>query len=310
LKGILLAAGFGTRLAALSDELPKPLLPLCDVPLIRYGIRLLRDAGISEIAVNLHHLGGRIRAELGEDVVYSDEPEILGTGGGVKRMAERLGGDRFVVVNAKVAVDLDLRAVLDEHARGGSEATMVVRPDPDARRWGAVDVDAGGTVRAMLGAGATMFTGVHVLERAFVGRIPAGVCDIVRTAYAAAVPIGRVRAHVMPEGAFFAENSTPKRYLDANLALLDGAWRPPWPATGVDPSAVVDPGAVLERPIRVGAAARVETGARVARSVVGRGARIAPGAHLDEVVVCAGASAAGVLRGAIVTPSGRIVDVR
>jgi NDP-sugar pyrophosphorylase family protein len=151
---------------------------------------------------------------------------------------------------------------------------------------------------------------VHVLERAFVERIPAGVCDIVRTAYAAAVPLGRVRAHGMPAGAFFAENSTPRRYLDANLALLDGAWRPPWPATGVDASAVVEPGAVLVPPVRVAAGARVGAAARVARSVVGRGARIAPGARLDDVVVCAGAAAAGVLRGAVVTPSGRIVDVR
>jgi len=307
MKGMLLAAGMGTRLGPLSQERPKPLVPLLDVPVIRYGLALLRSAGIREFSVNLHHLGDRIRAELGDEVAYSDEPEILGTGGGVKRMAALLGGERFVVINAKVALDLDLRAVIAEHERRGAEASMVVRPDGDARRWGAIDVAQDGRVRGMLGEGANMFTGIHVLDRAFIERIPDGPCDIVRTAYATRVGArGPVFAHVMTPTAFFCENSTPARYLNANLALLDGAWRPPWPATGIDATALVDPGAVLEPPVRVGAGARIGAGARVSRSVVGRGASVESGAEVRDSVLWPGVAVAGAARRCIFTPRGRV----
>jgi NDP-sugar pyrophosphorylase family protein len=65
-RALILAAGLGTRMGTLSDERPKPLLPVCDIPLIRYAVALLRGAGIDEIAVNLHHHGELIRAELGD----------------------------------------------------------------------------------------------------------------------------------------------------------------------------------------------------------------------------------------------------
>ena len=83
-RAIILAAGFGTRLGTLSDERPKPLLPVCDIPLIRYALALLRGHGITEIAVNLHHRGELIEAELGDErAIYSREEVILGTGGGI-----------------------------------------------------------------------------------------------------------------------------------------------------------------------------------------------------------------------------------
>ena len=81
-RALLLAAGFGTRLGTLSDERPKPLLPVCDIPLIRYGVALCRAHGIEELAVNLHHRGDLIEAELGDgralgvSIRYSREETI------------------------------------------------------------------------------------------------------------------------------------------------------------------------------------------------------------------------------------------
>jgi len=305
--GMLLAAGLGTRLGPLSQERPKPLLPLVDVPVIRYGLDLLRASGITRIAINLHHMGEQIREEIGDEAIYSEESEILGTGGGIKRMAELLGGERFVVINAKVAVDLDLPAVIDGHERRGALATMVVRPDPDSKRWGAIDVDATGRVRGMLAEGRHMFTGIHVIERALVARIPQGPCDIVRTAYAEMVAArGPLFAHALAEGAFFAENSTPQRYLQANLALLDGAWRAPWPTTGVSATAVVDGTAVLDEPVRVGAGARVGPGAWLRRCVVGRDAVVEAGARVHDAVLWPGAVARGEISRCVLTPRGRV----
>src|SRR5262249_29618815 len=84
-RGMVLAAGLGTRLGPLSDELPKPLLPVANIPLVRWALALLRRAGIAETVVNLHHRGDAIAAELDGEVRFSREDTILGTGGGIRR---------------------------------------------------------------------------------------------------------------------------------------------------------------------------------------------------------------------------------
>src|SRR5437660_102926 len=112
---MILAAGFGTRLGALSDERPKPLLPVADVPVIRFNLALLEAYGFAEVMVNLHHRGDLIERELGAGtarlrVHYARETEILGTGGGIKNVADWLtrgGRERFLVLNGKVVSDLD-----------------------------------------------------------------------------------------------------------------------------------------------------------------------------------------------------------
>ena len=90
-QAMLLAAGLGTRLRPLTLTTPKPLLPLDGCTLIDHQLRYLASAGIGRVAINLHHLGEKIRAHAGDgsryglSIHYSEEPEILGTGGGVKR---------------------------------------------------------------------------------------------------------------------------------------------------------------------------------------------------------------------------------
>ena len=99
------------------------MLPVCDIPLIRYAVALLRGHGIGEIAVNLHHRGDSIRAELGDDFHYSEETEILGTGGGLTKMADWLtrgGRDPFVVVNGKMIIDIDITALVRRHHEIGA----------------------------------------------------------------------------------------------------------------------------------------------------------------------------------------------
>jgi mannose-1-phosphate guanylyltransferase len=306
---MILAAGFGTRLGTISDERPKVLLPMGDVPLIRYGLALVRAAGIREVVVNLHHKAALLEAELGDgaaagvSIAYSREEHILGTGGGVKQAAPLLGAETFVIVNGKVVIDLDLAAVVAAHRRRGALATMVVRRDPAAAKWGAIDVGPDGRIAGLLGAGEHMFTGVHVVEPELLTRIPPGEQCIIRTAYQGALRDGApLYAHVQ-EG-YFGEHSTPGRYLDGNVALLHGALgsAPPWPLAGVDPTATVAGDARLVPPLRVGPRARIGAGAVVGPDVVvGHDAEVAPGARLAACVVWDGARAAGEVRRAIVT---------
>ena len=155
---MLLAAGLGTRLGVLSGQRPKPLLPVCNHSLLRWSVALCQGAGLGDLVVNTHHLGQQIEDELsdgaepGSRVRYSHEPEILGTGGGIKRMASMMPRGRCVVVNAKIVTDLDLAEVLAFHERAGAMATLVVRPHPHAERWGAIHVDEAGWVTRILQA--------------------------------------------------------------------------------------------------------------------------------------------------------------
>src|SRR5262249_16224938 len=175
-RAMVLAAGFGSRLRPLTDHTPKPLLKVGDHPLIAYPLALLRAAGIDEVIINLHHRGDQLRAAVGDgaayglSIRYSEEAPILDTGGAIKKAQPFLQRDRFVVLNSDAVCDVDLRAVIDWHSARGALATMVLRADPDAARYGLIEIDATARIRRFLGVPATveqpltplMFTGVHV----------------------------------------------------------------------------------------------------------------------------------------------------
>jgi NDP-sugar pyrophosphorylase family protein len=310
--GMILAAGFGTRLGTLSDERPKPLLPVADVPLIRYAEALLHAAGVSRIVVNLHHRGELIERELGDAVVYSREGRILGTAGGIRRALPLLGDEPFFVVNGKILLDLDLDEVLRAHRASGAAATLVVRPDPEARRWGAISApENGGPIRSILGDGDFMFTGVHVISPALVARFPDDGQErcIVKQGYIPWIAEG-APIHAYVARGYFMEHSTPARYLEGNRNVLRGIAtlrHPPGVLVGVDPGARVDPTATIVSPVRIGPGAVIGAAAVVGPdAVVGARAVVAPGTTVAESVVWPDARVDAAARRAIVTPRQRI----
>ena len=328
---MLLCAGLGTRLGALSDERPKPLLPVCDVPILRYGLALLEAAGLREVVINLHHRGDLIEHELrsghgGLDLRYSREEILLGTGGGIAAVRDWLtgGGEAsFLVLNGKLVLDADLADLARVHEAGGAEATMLLREVPEAERYGVVDfIDDGAGLRVVGLRGrrapgfvqcnnlrAGMFTGVHFVSPGLAARLPDGVSDVIAEAYIPALLEGRRIAARLHAG-YFQEHSTPARYLEGNLALLasPGAIRfPPAPLCGVDPGALVAPTARLVEPFRIGEGAVIGEGAEIGPgTVIGRGARVLAGARLARTVVWPDSVAGGDLHGAIVTPRGAV----
>ncbi|HSZ80975.1 MAG TPA: NDP-sugar synthase [Polyangia bacterium] len=319
---MLLAAGRSTRLGALGAALPKPLVPVCGYPAIAFGLTACARAGLARAVVNVFHHGDVLRETLGAasqgvSLEYSVEAELLGTGGGLARARPRFDVGAVLVMNAKVVANLELRAFLAAHAAGGAVATMLLRDDPEARRWGAIAADETGRVVGILDARSPvppqgqvterMFTGIHVLEPALLDRLRPVVCDVIRDAYIPALVAGEViRAEVL--GGYFAEHSTPERYLEGNLALLRAPSllrAPPGPLVGVEPAAIVQRGARLGARCRVEAGAVIEAGAEVGPDVVvGRGAHVVAGARLHRVVMWANTVATTRLENAVVTPEG------
>jgi len=129
---MILAAGEGTRMQPLTRKTPKVLLPVAGKPIIEHIIAWLHSYGISRIAVNLFHLGDKIREHLGDgsrwgvDMVYSDEPWLLGTAGGVKRLAT-FYDSTLVVVYGDVMTSINLDDMKGYHRDKGSMVTIALR---------------------------------------------------------------------------------------------------------------------------------------------------------------------------------------
>ena len=183
MKAMVLAAGQGTRLHPLTERIPKALVPVAGRPMIEYSLLLLKRYGIRHIIINLHHLGDQIEnylgdgAQLGLQITYSKEPELLDTGGGLLKAKPFLQGATFIVINTDVLIDLSLSELIEFHTKNtkkGAAATLVLRPDPLADQYGSMEIDSGGRIHRFLQARIAstlsvpttklMFTGVQVLE--------------------------------------------------------------------------------------------------------------------------------------------------
>ena len=226
LKGMVLAAGLGERLRPLTENCPKPLLPVAGRPMMEYPLRLLAGAGIREVVVNTHYLAEAIYRcvgdgeRLGLEITYSHEPDILGTGGGIRKVESILSGGSFVVANSDVVIDLDLAEVIRLHRDKGAAATMVLRPDPRPEAWGAIEIDREGRVREFLGRlGWTgepleklMFTGIHILEPRVFNYMPASrPFSITEVTYPAMLEAGEP-VHGFTHHGYWSDLGTQERY--------------------------------------------------------------------------------------------------
>lgn len=306
MRAMLLCAGLSTRLGKLGAECPKPMLPVCGMPILRYGIANLVGHGIRDLVINTHHRGDVIQAALGDGssfgarIQYSHEQAILGTGGGLKHALPLLDPDGrnepFLSVNGKLIFDVDFTALADAYRRAGDIlGMMVVRRVPDAKAWGAVNVvkdERGLRITDILGDGEHMFCGVHVTRPSVMARLPDGESDSIRQGYLPWLRAGERLAAYEHDSGYFAEHSTPERYLESNWALLDGTAlrNPPGPTRGIDPSAMIDSSARIVEPVRVCAGAVIGANVTVGPyAVVGERARVER--SIERTVVWAGAVA-------------------
>lgn len=178
-RAMILAAGRGERLRPLTDTIPKPLVSVAGRPLIDYALACVARAGIEEVVINLHHLGGMIRDHVGDGsrfgvrVHYSVEDPVQETGGGIRDARRYLDGRTFVTLNSDTIVDVDLKAVVEFHRLRRATATLVLRKDPRMEAFGIVATESDGRIGSFLahrrpGCAPVlepfMYTGVQVLE--------------------------------------------------------------------------------------------------------------------------------------------------
>jgi len=242
-RAMILAAGEGRRLRPITDRVPKALVEVDGRPLIEYSLATLKRAGINEVIVNLHYLGGQIRSRLGDGskyglrISYSEEDPLLGSGGGIAHARPLLGGSTFVTLNADTIVDIDLAPVMAYHRSKRAIATMVLREDPQMERFGLIHTEADGRIAQFLRhkrqdafdpAGNAlrkldpfMYAGVQILEpRVFEYLPPSGSYSITETTYPAMLAAGEL-LYGFPSEARWLTVGTPDELAAAGQQLRE-----------------------------------------------------------------------------------------
>jgi mannose-1-phosphate guanylyltransferase len=308
-RAMVLAAGLGTRLRPLTDELPKPLVPLGDRPVLAHIARRLSLFGFDELVVNTHHLPGEFdnqSNELGAIVHWSHEPRILGTAGGVAAARPRFGPGPIVVWNGDIIVDAPVDALVASAVAWG--IAFVVSPRP--RGAGTVGVGADGGVVRLRGetfapeAGGGDYLGVAALGDAALRSLPGEGCLIGDVA----LPLLRRGGHiatVAASGPWFDVGSLEAYHAASLHWLAQHAAGRAGTAASLEHAA----GEPLREASWVHPTATIESGVTLRHCVVGAGAVVSGEGTLRRAVVWPHARASAPNSDCIVTTRGRLVPV-
>jgi NDP-sugar pyrophosphorylase family protein len=292
-SAFVLGAGLGTRLRSLTDQRPKPLIPVANKPLITYAFDHLLGAGIRRFVVNTHWRE-KAYATAFPDGHYRqvpiefrhEAPEILETAGGIKNVEDLLGNETFVVYNGDILSDLPLEPAIRTHLERGNEVTMVLR-SKDGPLQVAFDAASGNVVDIgkrldPTSAADFLFTGIYLVSPAFFRRIPAaqkiGVVPIFLEMLKTRARLGGV---VIDAGEWW-DLGTREQYLfvHAHLAALR-----PGPPGWIAATAQIAATARITGATAIGARARVGEHATLHDCIVWDGAHIAPGSLLNKCIV-------------------------
>lgn len=233
---MVLSAGYGTRLGELTKELPKPMLPIQGRPLLEYIICHLARHHFNQIAINLHFMPEVIHTYLGDgsrfgvQIEYSYEPELLGTAGGVKKMADFLGKDEvFLVHYGDVITDQDFTAMLDFHRQHQALTTLllhqraysnsVVSLDAEQRIIGFLERPTDGERRGVQSPWVN--SGICLCAPSILNDIPDDtVCDLPRDIFPKLIQSRRVFG--FPLSGYRCAIDSPDRLMTAQQAIEQG----------------------------------------------------------------------------------------
>jgi NDP-sugar pyrophosphorylase family protein len=301
-RAFVLGAGLGMRLKMLTERRPKPLIPIYGKPLITFAFDQLIAAGASEIVVNTHHCHEAYEAAFpkgmydGARLIFEHEPVLLETAGGIKNVERHFGGAGFLVYNGDVLTNVPIKKALAHHEASGNEVTMVLRSRGEPLH---VTLEGGRVVdiAGRLGAPGPryLFTGIYVVEPAFLRRIPPRTKISVIPLFMEMIKQGaKLGGVVLDEGSWW-DLGTREKYLEVHEALAgadffgDGReWRTPVAGT-----ARVAAEARLGGFVVAGAGAEIEPGAQLTDCILWEGARVLAASRLNRCIVTSGRTAAG-----------------
>jgi NDP-sugar pyrophosphorylase family protein len=234
---MILAAGLGSRLRPLTSQLPKPLVPIMNRPLLWHLIGHIKAAGIHELALNLHYRGEDIRNWLGDgrhlgvNVTYSEEAELLGSAGAVRRIRDFFANEPALIIHGDVLFDVDLAAVIQYHLSRAARATLVLHPAYQRYDYGTILVNAQGEIGRFVNQSApwvagplieTVFTGMQIIAPEVINTLPeGGVASLTTDVYSRLLThSSRFYGYVMH--GYWSDIGTPRRYWESHMDALNG----------------------------------------------------------------------------------------
>ena len=318
-----MAAGLGTRLRPLTYEIPKPLVPVANRPIMEHILVRLGSNGLGEVIANLHWFPDTIRdrfgdgSRLGIELTYSYEKELLGTAGGVRNVREYFGSDPFLVMAADALTDVDLGALADAHHANDGIATLAVKRVPNVSEFGVVVTGADGRVQgfqekpdpaeALSDLANCM---IYVLEPEAFDFFPdEPAVDFALDVFPALLEHD-VPFYVHVTDGYWNDVGSLPEFLQGNLDVLAGAVAVEPAGEVVEGDADVEAGvAGINGRVLVGEGAEIAADARIdGPTVIGPGTRVGAGAMVKGSVLLPGAEVAAeaLLAGSIAGRRGRL----
>ena len=302
--GILLVGGFGTRLKPLTDESPKPMLPVAGLPVTEHQILAAKKAGIHTLVLATSYLAEVFTPYFGDGskwgikILYAVEKEPLGTGGAIRNAAELLGRDEPIVIfNGDVLSRHSIANQIAFHQSHNADVTLHLIDVEDARAFGCVPTDSEGRVTAFLEKMDNPVTnsinaGCYVFSPAVIDQIPLGtVVSVERETFPALVAGGRP-VFGYKEQAYWLDVGTPAALFKGSRDLVDGQFQA-MAETTIAADALITGGTSIGARCTIGSAVRIDDciigddvaiddGVILTRSFVAHGTRIAAGTQKDS----------------------------
>jgi mannose-1-phosphate guanylyltransferase len=299
--GILLVGGFGTRLKPLTDESPKPMLPVAGLPVTEHQILAAKRAGIHTLVLATSYLADVFTpyfgdgAKWGMKILYAVEKEPLGTGGAIRNAAQLLGRDEPIVIfNGDVLSRHSIANQIKFHTENKADVTLHLIDVEDARAFGCVPTDSEGRVTAFLEKMDNPVTnsinaGCYVFSPHVIDQIPLGqVVSVERETFPALVSSGRP-VFGYKEQSYWLDVGTPAALFKGSRDLIDGDFQA-MADTTIASDALITGGTSIGARCSIGSGVRIDDciigddvfigdGAVLSHSFIAHGAQIAAGTH-------------------------------
>jgi len=226
MKAMILAAGLGTRLGPLTEERPKALMPIVNIPIIARNIEYLKTFGVQNIAVNTHHHYQQILDYLdrgrpfGIDIETKVEDEILGTGGGIKNYQDFFDSGSFIVINSDILTNIDLAMAYEHHKKTGNISTLILH---NCNPFNRIRVDNRNQVIEITyknSSDTLAFTGIHIMEPEILRYIPEKRYSNIIDCYRLLIQSGESLGAYISESHYWYDIGTLDGYISANKEML------------------------------------------------------------------------------------------
>lgn len=304
MKAMVLAAGVGSRLDPLTSQLPKPLVPVANRPVMEHLLLLLKKHGFEDVVSNLHYLPEKIRkyfgdgASLGVNIDFRLERELSGDAGGVRACKDFFAQDTFIVLMGDLLTDADLGRIYAEHKRRGALATIGTKQVEDVSQFGVVLTNSDGFITGFQekphpSEALSNFasSGIYVLEPQIFDYMPAtGSYGFGRQLFPSLVSQGLPVLSVDLES-YWSDVGTIHQYRKSNFDALEGSLSVDLHYEAhlhgyVASNAVIDPSVTVDGTLMLGKRSRIGAGVKIKGNVIiGDNCRIERNAFLEDTIV-------------------------